>query len=53
MRCPRCGHEMSNVMHFEENKDYAYHSCKNCKERTHQKRIHYEELEKRQRNKTN
>jgi transcription elongation factor Elf1 len=46
MRCPRCNHVMKNVMHFEETKDYAFHECKYCKQRTHQKRINYEQFEK-------
>lgn len=46
MRCPKCGHEMKNVMHFEEIKDYAFHWCKYCKTKTHQKRINYEQFEK-------
>lgn len=46
MRCPRCGHEMNNVMHFEAGKDFAYHYCTKCQQKTHQKRIHYEAFEK-------
>lgn len=46
MRCPRCGNEMKIAMHFENGKDFAYHYCKKCQQKTHQKRIHYEEIEK-------
>ena len=46
MKCPKCGKEMSNMMHFESGKDYAYHSCKHCRKMTHRKRIHYEEFER-------
>ena len=46
MRCTRCGGTMENLMHFEEKKDYAYHWCKKCKQKTHQKRINYEQFEK-------
>ena len=46
MRCPKCGREMKNVMHFESGKDYQYNRCKHCLERTKQKRIHYEDFEK-------
>lgn len=44
MRCKRCGDRMLNIMHFEKNKNYAFHMCKRCKQPTHQKRVHFEEL---------
>jgi len=37
---------MSNVIHFERGKDYAFHMCKRCKQQTHKKRINYDALEK-------
>lgn len=44
MRCPNCGTKMSNKMHFEKGKNYAFHECKRCNIQTHQKRIHFEEI---------
>lgn len=44
MRCPRCGSETKNVMHFEIGKSYAFHECSKCHAKTHQKRIHFEEV---------
>ena len=37
---------MLDIMHFEKNKNYAFHMCKRCKQPTHNKRIHFEEFEK-------
>lgn len=44
MKCPNCKNNMKNVMHFEHGKNYAFHECKNCRTQTHQKRIHFDEL---------
>ena len=44
MKCPKCGNEMKNKMHFENGKEFAYHECTKCKQKTHQKRIHYEDI---------
>lgn len=46
MICPRCNIKMSQVMHFETNKQYAYNICPKCRKQTHQKRIHLDEYEK-------
>ena len=46
MLCPKCGREMNNVLHFEEEKNFQYNICKHCNKRTKNKRIHYEEVEK-------
>jgi Zn ribbon nucleic-acid-binding protein len=46
MKCPRCKNEMKNVMHFEDGKNFAFHECKKCHTKTHQKRIHFEEVNK-------
>ena len=46
MKCPKCGNEMKNIIHFEEGKEYAFHECKICKTKTHQKRINYQQFEK-------
>lgn len=46
MRCPRCNREMKSAMHFEVGKQYAYHVCLKCRQQTHQKRIHFEEVER-------
>jgi len=43
MRCPKCNGIMSNVMHFEKDKDYAFNLCDRCQILTHKKRIHYDE----------
>ena len=55
MLCSRCRDKMQNVMHFENDKNYAFHYCKRCNQPTHKKRIHFEELEqdKSSKNKTN
>lgn len=45
MKCPNCNKEMKTVMHFENGKTFAFHECKHCRTKTHQKRIHFEELE--------
>ena len=47
MICPNCKREMKTVMHFEQGKTFAFHECKHCRTKTHQKRIHFEELEDR------
>lgn len=44
MLCPKCGRVMKNVMHFEQGKNYQYNRCQ-CLFETHQKRIHYDEIE--------
>ncbi len=44
MRCPKCGAETKNIMHFENGKNFAYHECSKCRTKTHQKRIHFEEV---------
>lgn len=46
MKCKKCGDKMLDIMHFEKNKNYAFHMCKRCKQPTHNKRIHFEEFEK-------
>lgn len=46
MKCPLCGNTMKNMMHFEESKNFAFHQCNNCNTKTHQKRIHFEDLKK-------
>lgn len=46
MKCPHCGNEMKNIMHFENGKQFAFHECRNCFTKTHQKRIHFEDLKK-------
>lgn len=53
MKCPRCNNEMINVMHFEKGKNFAFHECKKCNTYTHQKRIHFDELNNKSFNKTN
>ena len=50
MKCPRCKTEMKSVMHFEKGKNFAFHECKSCLAKTHQKRIHFEEMERRNEN---
>ena len=44
MKCPKCGSEMKTVMRFEEGKSFAFNECKNCYTKTHNKRIHFEEI---------
>lgn len=44
MKCPKCGNEMKNVMRFENGKNYAFHKCNKCHTKTHQKRIHFDEI---------
>ena len=44
MKCPNCNNKMSDILHFEKGKNFAYHKCKCCNTKTHQKRIHFEEL---------
>lgn len=44
MICPNCKREMKTVMHFENGKSFAFHECKHCYTKTHQKRIHFEEI---------
>lgn len=46
MKCPRCNSLMRNVMHFEKGRKYQFNRCKNCLERTKNKRIHFEEVSK-------
>ena len=46
MKCPKCGNEMKTIMHYELGKEYAFHECKSCKTKTHQKRINYKQFEK-------
>lgn len=43
MRCPKCNNEMKNIMHFEIDKNFAYHECKRCNKQTRKKRIHFDE----------
>ena len=50
MICPNCKREMKTVMHFENGKSFVFHECKHCYTKTHQKRIHFEELEEKNRN---
>lgn len=45
MRCPMCGKIMKNIMHFEKDKNYAFHECPGCYVRTHKKRIHFEDVQ--------
>ena len=44
MLCPKCGRAMKNVKHFEKNRSYQYNQCA-CTFKTHQKRIHFDEVE--------
>lgn len=44
MLCPKCGREMKNVHHYEKDKKYQFYKCP-CMLTTHQKRIHYDEVE--------
>ena len=44
MKCPFCGSEMKTIMHFESGKNFAFHQCVKCHIKTHQKRIHFEDL---------
>ena len=44
MKCPFCGSEMKTIMHFEGGKNFAFHQCVKCHMKTHQKRIHFEEI---------
>ena len=46
MKCPKCGNDMKTIMRFEEGKNFAFHECKKCHIKTHQKRIHFEEVKK-------
>lgn len=46
MKCPNCRKEMKNVMHFENGKNFAFHECRSCNIKTHQKRIHFDEIER-------
>lgn len=48
MKCPKCKKEMKNVMHFEDGKNYAFHECEHCRTKTHKKRIHFDELDKKE-----
>jgi Zn ribbon nucleic-acid-binding protein len=50
MKCPKCKNEMKTVMHFENGKTFAFHECKYCRTKTHQKRIHFEEIEEKNNN---
>jgi Zn ribbon nucleic-acid-binding protein len=50
MKCPRCNNDMKIIMHFEDSKDYSFHECPKCKQRTHQKRINYAQFEKEETN---
>ena len=47
MLCPMCGRVMKNVMHYESGRSYQYNRCE-CTFKTHQKRIHYDEVETKQ-----
>ena len=40
-----CGKIMKNIMHFEKDKNYAFHECPGCYVRTHKKRIHFEDVQ--------
>lgn len=42
MRCPKCGKEMQNIIHYEKGRSYQFNQCK-CMTKTHVKRIHYNE----------
>ena len=44
MLCPKCGKEMKNVKHYEDGRSFQYYRCE-CLLRTHQKRIHDDEVE--------
>lgn len=44
MLCPKCGRKMTNVKHFEKERRYQYNQCE-CTFKTHQKRIHFDEME--------
>lgn len=44
MICPKCHKVMKNKMHFEENRQYQFNECPNCREKTKNKRIHFEDI---------
>lgn len=44
MLCPRCQNVMKTKMHFESGKQYQFHECSKCFERTKNKRIHFEDV---------
>lgn len=44
MLCPRCQYTMKTKMHFESSKQYQFHECPNCYERTKNKRIHFDDV---------
>ena len=50
MICPMCGKTMKNIMHFEKDKNYAFHECPGCYVRTHKKRIHFEDVKEEKKN---
>lgn len=44
MNCPKCNKPMKVVMHFEDGRQYQYHKCTYCQERTKSKRIHFDDV---------
>lgn len=44
MLCPKCNSVMKTKMHFEQDRNYQFHECKRCHERTKNKRIHFEDF---------
>lgn len=47
MLCPKCGRAMKNIKHYEKGKNYQFYQC-SCMFQTHQKRIHYDNIETKQ-----
>jgi DNA-directed RNA polymerase subunit M/transcription elongation factor TFIIS len=48
MICPKCSNAMKNTMHFEEGRQYQFNECSNCHEKTKNKRIHFEDVLKKE-----
>lgn len=44
MLCTKCGKQMKNVLHFEQEREYQYNLCPNCRKRTKKKRLHYDDI---------
>lgn len=44
MICVKCNEVMKTTMHFESGKQYQFHECPKCFERTKNKRIHFEDI---------
>lgn len=46
MICKKCGNKMKNILHFEPGREYQFNTCQKCRDSTHKKRIHYDDVVK-------